>query len=305
MRTTILLYFLLNSLGTLAQQNDVVLTGARFTYPLLEKWIADYKVANPAINIRIEPRTNVDPSAYDLLFEAFEPDAVIQDREYLHLGKYAILPVANASSAFSRNYAEEGLTSELIRQVFFHDIYASREDLTEIRFPLNLYTRVQKAGAPKAFARYFGFEQQQIKGKAIAGADEHLVKAILKDSIGVSYAALGLIYDLRQRKPLNGLTILPVDANDNGRVSKEEKFYSNLDDVIARLESDELRNIPQEYFHVSIRKHAYKPEALKFLLWIIENSQDDLHNYGFLKPEQSKFDTEKEKFQQLALKKTS
>jgi hypothetical protein len=118
----------------------------------------------------------------------------------------------------------------------------------------------------------------------------------------VSYANLGLIYDLKTRSPLAGLSILPVDADNNERISKDEKFYQNLDDAISKLEEGDLKNVPVEYFHISIRKHGYKPEALKFLLWIVENSQDDLHDFGFLKPEQKRFDAEKQKFEQLALK---
>jgi phosphate transport system substrate-binding protein len=284
-------------------RKEIVVTGVRFAYPLLEKWINDYKEIDPSVIIRIEPRTSVDPSQYDLLIEAFEHDAEVStDREYLYLARYAVLPFANASSSFAKHYSERGLTSEVIRQVFFHDIYASKETRVDTKQEVNVYTRLQKAGAPKTFARHFGFEQQQIKGKAIAGADEHLIKAVLKDSLGVSYSSLGLIYDLETRSQIPGMTILPIDGNDNGRLSKDEQFYDSLDEVIAKLESDDLKNIPVEYLHLSIRKHDHKPEALRFLMWIIDNSQDDLHQFGFLLPEQKRFDSEKLKFQQLAKK---
>lgn len=188
----------------------------------------------------------------------------------------------------------------MLEQIFFHNIFDAKE--SEIKEPFTVYTRLQKAGAPTTFARYFSFEQKQINGKAIAGSDEHLLKAVLKDSIGVSYNNLNLIYDLKKRSVLSGLAILPVDADDNGRITKEEKFYDNLDEVLARLEKDELKNIPLEYFHLSLPKHGYNTEALKFLLWVIQNSQNDLHAYGFLRPEQKRFANEKEKFEQLALK---
>jgi phosphate transport system substrate-binding protein len=302
------IFFVFSSFGAGAQgskQNEVVITGARFTYPLVENWINEYREAAPSANIRIEPRTTVDPDSYDILIEAYEPDELVrEDREYLYLGRYAVLPVANGSSAFAKHYGDDGLNTDLAKQIFFHDIYA-KEDQDKPREAYRIYTRLQKAGAPKTFAKHFGFDQQHIIGKAIAGADEHLIKAILKDTLGVSYSLPSLLYDLDARKPLKGLTILPLDADNNGRVSKDEKFYGNLDDVISKLENspDEVRNIPVEYFHISIRKHGHKPEALKFLIWIIENSQDDLHRFGFLKPNQKRFDAEKEKFEQLAVKK--
>jgi hypothetical protein len=301
-------YFLL-LLGTaaLAQENHsekkVIITGVRFAYPLVEQWIERYSEANPDVTIVIDPRTSSDPAHYDLLIEAFEPEKEIKDeREYLYIGRYALLPIANARSLFAKTYASKGLTGGLIRQLFFHDVFADHENQEKITAPYTVYTRLQRAGAPMTFARYFGYEQQNISGKAIAGADEHLIKALLKDTLGVSYSHPGLIYDLNTRAVRSGLTVLPVDADNNGWIAQNEKFYVTLDDLIETLEDRKVENIPTEYIHLSLRKHNYSPEALKFLLWVIYNGQDDLHAYGFLRPEQKRFEAEKEKFEHLALK---
>jgi len=282
-------------------EKKIVITGARFTYPLVEKWIKEYKEANPAVKVVIEPRTTTDPSKYDLLIEAYESEKVTEDREYLYLGKYAIIPVANASSKFAKFYGDKGLTRDLLEQAFFHNLFDSKE--SDLKAEFTVYTRLQKAGVPTTFAQYFGFEQEKIKGKGIAGSDEHLIKAVLGDSAGVTYNNPGLLYDLQKRTVLPGLAIIPVDANDNGHVSKDEKFYDNLDALLTRLEEgSEIKNIPTEYFHLSIAKHGYNPEALKFLRWVIQNSQEDLHAFGFLKPDQKRFNAEKEKFEQFASK---
>jgi len=282
-------------------EKKVVITGARFIYPLIEKWISEYKEANPSVKVVIDPRTTVDPSKFDLLIEAYESEKVTEDREYLYLGKYAILPVANASSKFAKIYGGKGLTRDLLEQAFFHNIFDAKE--SELKAEFTVYTRLQKAGAPTTFARYFSFDQGQIKGKGIAGSDEHLIKAVLGDSTGITYNSPGLLYDLQTRTVRPGLSIIPVDADDNGRVAKDEKFYANLDELLTRLEEDtEIKNIPTEYFHLSLPKHGYNPEALKFLRWVIQNSQDDLHAFGFLKPDQKRFNAEKEKFEQFALK---
>jgi phosphate transport system substrate-binding protein len=255
------------------------------------------------VEVVIDPRSATDPAQYDLLIEAFEPEKdTKENREYLYLARYALLPIANEQSAFAKHFTEEGLTKDLIRQIYFHDIYADKEKQQEIKEAFTVYTRLQKAGAPITFAKYFGYEQQNITGKAIAGADEHLIKALLKDPTGISYSYPGLIYDLTTRQVQNGIAVIPVDTDNNGRISQSERFYENLDKVLETLDEERTENIPVEYIHISLRKHSYKPEALKFLLWVIYNSQDDLHHYGFLKPEQKRFESEKQKFEQLALK---
>lgn len=298
---------LVQSFLTFSQEtvnSKVVITGVRFSYPLVEKWIKEYKEANPSSDIVIESRSTVDPAQYDLLIEAYEQDAAIKEsRDYLYIARYALLPVANSTSTFGKVYSEKGLTEELIKQIYFSDIYANKKDAKKIANDYTIYTRLQKAGAPITFAKYFGFEQVNIKGKAISGGDEHLVKALLKDTTAISYNVPGLLYNLQTRKPLDGLTILPVDGDGNGRVSNDERFYDNLDVVLEKTEKDEVKNIPLEYLHLSIGKHNTNPEAIKFLQWVIYHGQDNLNEYGFLKPEPKRFEKEKEKFEQLSLNK--
>lgn len=285
-----------------ATENKVIITGVRFSYPLVQKWIEAYKAEDPNTTVQIESRTATDPAKYDILIEAYEPETSVKgSREYVYIARYALLPFANVNSAFASIYGNKGLTTDAIKQIYFDDIYADKKD-KQIDIPFTVYTRLQKAGAPITFAKYFGFEQSNIKGKAISGADEHLVKALLKDSTGVSYGTPGLIYDLQTRKQLDGLAVIPVDIDGNKKVNNEEKsFYAILDDVIQKLESEDVKNIPVEYLHLSIDKNSTNAAALKFLHWVLNNGQENLHQFGFLKPDPKRFEQEKEKFEQLAL----
>jgi len=292
-RLVLVLVFLSPSIGK-TQTNDkqpkiVVLTGTRFAYPLVQKWIDDYNKVNPDVQLIIEARGTNDPTKYDILIEAYEPDEEAKkSRDYVYIARYAILPVVNSQSAFAKIYSDKGLNQELIKQLFFHDITADKK---EIKTPFTVYTRLQKAGAPITFTKYFGYEQKDILGKVIAGSDEHLLKALLRDSIGLSYLPVNLIYDQATGKPHTGITVLPVDLDGNGKVGSDEKFYTDLLTVVQRLEEKvlkEISNVPIEYLNLSVNKTNPNPEAVSFLQWIIQNGQKDIHGFGFLKPEESR-----------------
>lgn len=286
------------------KQKVVVVTGARFSYKLVEKWIDEYSRVNPDVQIVVEARGSADPNKYDILAEVYDQaDDIKKSREYVYIGRYAVLPIATANSEFARIYTDKGLDADFIKQIFFHDIFADKEKQKQIKAPFAPYTRLQKAGVPSVFAQYFGYEQKDIKGTAIAGSDAHLLKALLRDSIGITYMPLPLIYDSETRKPVNGIAVLPVDLNGNGKVSSEEKFYENVDKVIEQLEStrqSDIKNIPIEYLHLSVHKKNASAEAIDFLKWVNENGQAYLHEYGYLTPESGKF--EKEKFIEFASK---
>jgi len=143
------------------------------------------------------------------------------------------------------------------------------------------------------FARHFGYEQKDIKANGIAGADVHLLKALLRDSTGVTYLPLPLIYDEQTRKPIEGLAVLPVDLNGNGKVSDDEKIYDTVDHVITTLEATspgDVKNIPLEYLHLSVDRENASAEAIDFLKWVNENGQADLHAFGYLLPEAKRAD---------------
>jgi ABC-type phosphate transport system substrate-binding protein len=286
-------------------QQAIRITGVRFTYPLVQQWIDEFNREFPDIQVIIESRGSSDPSRYDILIEAYEQATEIKEnRQYVYVARYAILPVANCNSEFAKKYSEKGLNKDLIVQLFFHDIYADKEKQKEVKDPYTVYTRLQKAGVPITFSNYFGYEQRDIKGKAIAGADEHLLRALLRDSTGVSYLPLSLIYDEETKKVKEGITVLPVDLNGNDKVSDEEKFYNNLSGVLERLDntnSKQIKNVPTEYLHFSVDKKGVSADAITFLRWVVRNGEKNLHDFGYLKPEPQKL--ENHKFEPFASKK--
>lgn len=269
------------------KQKVVVVTGTRFSYKLVQRWIDEFNKQYPDVQVIIEARGSSDPLKYDVLAEVDEHDEKTkQGREYIHVGMYAIFPVATARSQFAKIYGEKGLDSKMIKQIFFHNIFADQEEAEKIHAPYTIYTRFQKAGAPKVFAKFYDFEQKDINGKAIAGSDEHLLKALLRDSTGITYLPLPLIYDIDSGKPVDGLAVIPVDLDGNGRVKDDERdIYGNLASVTQALEAEskEEKNLPIDYLHLSVDRKKASVEAVMFLKWVAENGQKYLNDYGYLK----------------------
>ncbi|HMJ71644.1 MAG TPA: hypothetical protein VK508_22265 [Cyclobacteriaceae bacterium] len=280
-------------LEAVAQSPTVVrMTGVRFAYPLVEHWIDQYSKVKPDVQIVIEWRGTQDPSQYDILVESYEhSEEIKREREYTYIGRYAILPVANSTSDFAKTFVVKGLTTQTIRQIFFHDIFADKDKEEKISAPFTTYTRLQKAGAPIVFASYFKYEQKDIKGKGIAGSDEHLLKAVLRDSTGVSFLPTPVIYDKSTGAPVAGLTPIPVDLNGNNRISEDEKFYTTRSNAIEHLSTTnrrDIHNVPIEYIHFSVDKKNTNREATAFIRWVVEHGLADLKDFGYLPAEPSR-----------------
>lgn len=152
---------------------------------------------------------------------------------------------------------------------------------------MNLYTRESRSCAPIAFASHFGYEQSSIKGKGISGDDKYLIHAVKKDTAGVTYNNLGLIYDLSTRKTVEGIAVLPLDLNGNGKLDGDEKIFDNLDKVIEKLEKEEISSVPVENINVVYDLANDNKNIRLFLSWVLDQGQKYNHDYGFLN-----FDTE-------------
>lgn len=275
-------------------QKVVVITGARFSYRLVEHWIEAYRKVTPDVQIIVEARGSGDPLNYDILAEVYEhPEAIKETRQYLYIARYAVLPVARTGSAFASHYADKGLNHDTFKAVFFHDIFAQDRKQKPIAQPFTVYTRMQKAGVPTVFANHFGYDQKDIKGTGIAGADSHLLKALLRDSVGVSYLPTPLIYDELTGKPIDGLTVLPADLDGNKKITDNEKVYDHIDDAARALEAlkvNDARNIPMGYLHLSVDSKRAGDEAIDFLKWIQEKGLKDLHRFGYLLPDPARLE---------------
>ncbi len=207
-----------------------------------------------------------------------------------------MLPVANAASKITFTFGHDGLTRDRIEEIFFHNV--TNEKRKSVDVPFTVYTRIQQAGTPITFAHYFGFEQNDINGKGIAGSDEHLIAAVQKDSSGITYAPLGIAYDVNTRATRKNLAVLAVDLDGNGKLSDNEKTARSLDDWVALLESrNEVRNIPVGYLHLSVAKAGAKPEAIGFIKWVLLHGSQDLHKFGFLQPDDRRLQEAKAKFE--------
>lgn len=281
---------------------EIMLSGARFTNAIFEYWIVEYQKEHPGIKIRIENKGAQEYANADIIVHGLEPDKSEMDkkRKYIPIAKCAIVPVANAESPFARIYGEKGLDREEIKQVFFYDPI-EQEEKKPIKTPFTVYTRVQKAPSPTVFASNFGYEQQDLHGRAIAGADIHLIKSILRDPQGITYAPISLIYSSETGKPLEGLQVIPVDFDDNGKVSADERFYHELSIVLKNLENSKSKNIPVADIWVSILRETAKPEAIQFLQWVLDKGQVSLKQYGYLNPEPKALQKDRSLLDQMVL----
>jgi len=261
-------------------KESIVISGTKFTYPLIEKWIAEYAKVNPNVNIKLAAKTTSD-QAVDLNIIAHQPvqNELQSNQEIVYAGRYALLPVTNNNNPILAAVSKKGLNKKELDKLFFEVVdYESDEPAPKSKFRATIYSRENQSCASTALAGYFGHQSSEIRGKKVFGDDIYLISAVKKDSIGLTFNNLGYLYDVNSRKLKTDVALLPLD------LKREAKpiLTGNLDEVLSVLESIKVETVPVEKIGFIYSSQNAKKELTAFLKWVLSDGQKFNHEKGFL-----------------------
>ena len=274
------------SLQAQKANQTIIISEAQFADPLIRKWASEYAKSNSGITFKfVKNGTQNEVADLKITVNKTGKKETGEIKSQVNVGRLAVLPVANVKNALVSKQMRNGIRQEELKKIFLQPDL--EEEQTEE--PLyTVYTQTQQSATANVLSDHFGKPASELIGVTVTGEDKYLIESVLKDSTGVTYSNLGLIYDLDNRTPLAGLKSLPIDLDNNGRLKKEELIYDNLDQVITFLESTKNSPIPVDNFSFSYDSKSINPAAADFVNWVTISGQQFNHQFGFLKTDDDK-----------------
>lgn len=282
-----ILVILLISSPIFAQDNvneTIYIKSSRFASPLIEKWINEYTKVNPQAQIRLADNSvKAENISLKVVVSDNSKNGLQIGEQILFFGRYAILPVIGKDNPLLAEFSKKKLNDKRIKDLFFEkDILSEDTNPSKPGYDVTVYSGNNNESVAHSFASYFGYTSSSLKGKKISGDDAFLINAIQKDKTGVTFNALGNIFDINTRELKDNITILPLD------VKKEYRNYFtesvNIDNVIELLESEPIDLIPVDNIGF-----AYSPgnkTVKEFLVWVLTEGKTFNHSYGILNPDE-------------------
>ena len=279
MQKTFLCMALLAAVTVNAQiQSTIRVTGTRFTFPVFTKWADEYNKIHPEVKIIIASGIPTDSADIVIASHVLKPGDVKAGQASVALARYVQLPVVNNRRADLEGLLTKGLSDASFRQIYFPD----KERANDSGIAFTVYKRQKAACSSVSFANHFGYEHKDIKGTGVPGDDQDLLQAVKINETAISHNSLGIIYNLRTRKPNDSIAVVPIDLNGNGKVDPNEKIYSTVDEVVAFVEKTNHPKIPVENINVIFSKTVNHKAVISFLEWVIKNGNQFNHAYGLL-----------------------
>jgi len=282
----------------------ISISGAFALYPVTIRWAEEYK--------RIEPGLRIDVSAggagkgmADVLAGMVDIAMVsraVQDVEKekgawgAAVAKDAVVPVINEQNPVLSTLLVQGVTRDQFMALWLNDQESTWEELMKLganqKSLIRVYTRSDSCGAAETWAQYLGKKQEHLKGIGVYG-DPGLAQAVRKDPQGIGYNNVNYAYDATTKKPVAGLTVLPIDLDGNGVIDPTESFYSTRDDLIAAISDGRYPSPPARELYFVCKGIPERPVIRRFINWVLNAGQAYLGEAGYIAPAATSLQTAK------------
>jgi len=272
-------------------EGSVTLSGAWALYPMALKWGEEFQKAYPKVRIDIQAG-GAGKGIADALAGAVDFGMVsrgIQAAETergavaFAVCKDAVIPVMNAKNPLIGQILKIGLKRQDFLNIWIDESAKTWGGILGATdsSPVHAYTRSDACGAAETWAQYLGKKQEDLKGVGVYG-DPGLAEAVRRDPLGVGFNNVNYAYDPKTLKPVQGLAIIPIDLDGNGRIDAAEDFYGTRDVLTAAIARGVYPSPPARDLYLVTKGHSAKPAVVAFLKWVLTDGQRFIPETGYI-----------------------
>jgi phosphate transport system substrate-binding protein len=272
-------------------QGTITASGAFALYPMMVKWGEEYQKLHPGVQFDISAggagkgMTDALGGQVDMgmVSREIKPEEEKQGAYWVSVVKDAVFPAVNEKNPVLNELLSQGVSRQQFIDIFITGKIKTWGELVgrpEITDEIHVYTRSDAAGAPETWAKYLGNKKQEdLLGIGVFG-DPGIAEAVAKDQLGIGYNNLGYAYDAASGKPVAGLTVLPVDANDSGQAETDEVLDTKAKAMQA-VASGKYPSPPARALNL-VTKGKPSGLAQDFIVWAMTDGQEFVDSAGYI-----------------------
>jgi len=272
-------------------EGNVSLSGAWALYPMALKWAEEFGKIHPKVRLDVQAggagKGIADALAgvvdFGMVSRAIHPAEVEKGAFAIAVCKDAVVPTVSEKNPFLSQLVKTGVKKETFAAIWVAETAKTWGNVlgTGETSPLHVYTRSDACGAAETWADFFGKRQEDLKGVGVYG-DPGLAEAVRRDSLGLGFNNINYAYDAKTKSPLQGLAILPIDLDGNGKIDDAENFYQNRDAITKAIAAGAYPSPPARDLYLVSKGAPQKEILVEFLKWILSDGQKYVSETGYI-----------------------
>lgn len=279
-KTLVVLLAVLSAIATIPSQHlqaaelagTLSLSGAWALYPLVVKWGEAFKKLHPKVQFDISAggagkgMTDALSGSVDIGMVSREVDRTEKAKGAyaIFIAKDGVFPVVSAKNPGVKQILEHGISRKSFIGIFVEGRPLNWHQIAGApAAPVHAYTRSDACGAASAWAATLGkYKQDDLKGIGVYG-DPGLLEAVRRDPIGLGYNNLSYVFNGDQIA--QGVEIVPIDTNHNGKVDPEERIDTR-DKAYKEIASGRYPGARREFLVTKGKPKGITQEFIEFAL---------------------------------------
>ncbi len=270
---------------------NVTLSGAWALYPMALKWGEEFQKVHPRVRVDIQAggagKGIADALAGIVDFGMVSRDIQAAETQRGALAfavcKDAVVATTSAKNPVLGEVLKAGLKKRDFASIWITETAKTWGSVlgTADRTALNGYTRSDACGAAETWAQFLDKKQEDLQGIGVYG-DPGLAEAVRRDPRGVGFNNINYAYDPATLKPIQGIAVIPIDLDGNGRVDESESFYATRDTLTAAIARGAYPSPPARDLYLVSKGRPGNPAAAAFLKWVLGEGQRYVPETGYI-----------------------
>lgn len=280
-------------------EGRISISGAFALYPLAVKWAEEFQKLHPGVKIEVDGG-GAGKGMTDVLAEQVDIAMVsreVSDEEAkkgaigFPTAKDAVVPTISQQNPFYAELVKHGISQQAATDIWINGTIKTWGQLlgTSDQTKIAIFTRSDACGAGETFAKWLGKHQEDLLGEGVNG-DPGEATAVSKNPVSIGYNNIGYAYDNTTLKPLDGIRVLPVDNNGNGKIDPEEDFYGSKDQITKAIAEGRYPSPPARDLYLVTKGLPTNPVVIAFLKYVLTDGQKQNAPVGYIDIPQEKLD---------------
>ncbi|ODS36935.1 MAG: phosphate ABC transporter substrate-binding protein [Candidatus Altiarchaeales archaeon WOR_SM1_86-2] len=285
----------IDSESTDKESKTIKVSGAYALYPMMVVWADEYQKIHPNVKIEVsgggagKGMADALGGVVDMgmVSRDIYPEEIDKGAFYVSVAKDAVVVTINSENPVLDELNKRGVTREELVKIFITREIKTWGELVgkpEIKDEIKVYTRADACGAAQTWAEYLGdYTQEDLTYGADTGImyDPDLAGAVARDKYAIGYNNINFAYDIKKESFVEGIRVVPIDLNENGKLDEDERVYGTRREILQAIENGIYPSPPARDLHLATRG-GFKGETKEFVRWILTDGQEYIPENGYI-----------------------